>query len=144
MQVILVTIGGSARRSALGELAGEYIKRSSLAFEASWQSLRAVRDLEALCEKTGAFLILLDSTGKAEASEAFAGRLGGLRDNGRRVVVLAIGPPDGWTAAQLAVADHRLSLGPMTLPHALATAVLAEQIYRAATILARHPYHLGH
>jgi 23S rRNA (pseudouridine1915-N3)-methyltransferase len=58
--------------------------------------------------------------------------------------VLAIGPADGWSAEARQRADLLLSLGRMTLPHQLARVVLAEQVYRAFTILAGHPYHSGH
>ena len=59
-------------------------------------------------------------------------------------MILAIGPADGWSPKAIQDSDLRLSFGPMTLPHALARLVLAEQVYRAATILGGHPYHLGH
>ena len=90
------------------------------------------------------FLVLLDSRGKQMGSEAFAERLGSLRDGGVRRLVLAIGPADGWTAASRDRADLLLSFGLLTLPHQLARVVLAEQVYRALTILAGHPYHCGH
>ena len=59
-------------------------------------------------------------------------------------IVLAIGPADGWSAPARARASLLLSFGPITLPHELARVVLAEQLYRALTILAGHPYHSGH
>lgn len=90
------------------------------------------------------FLILCDCTGKSLSSTAFAERLRSLRDAGKRSVTLAIGPASGWSPVALARADLLLSFGPMTLPHALARLILAEQIYRAMTILAGHPYHTGH
>jgi 23S rRNA (pseudouridine1915-N3)-methyltransferase len=89
-------------------------------------------------------LVLLDSRGKQFTSEQFAARVGQLRDQGTQHVVFAIGPADGWSDAARQRADLLLSLGPMTLPHELARVVLAEQIYRAMTILAGHPYHSGH
>ncbi len=58
--------------------------------------------------------------------------------------MLAIGPADGWSTAARARAGLLLSFGAITLPHELARVVLAEQIYRALTILAGHPYHSGH
>jgi 23S rRNA (pseudouridine1915-N3)-methyltransferase len=93
-------------------------------------------------------IILLDSTGKQFSSEQFAAHIGTQRDNGTRQLMLAIGPADGWSPAALAFNRNSggilLSLGPMTLPHSLALTVLAEQTYRAFTILANHPYHCGH
>ena len=58
--------------------------------------------------------------------------------------MLAIGPPDGWSTAAHSSAKLLLSLGAMTLPHELALVILAEQTYRALTILAGFPYHSGH
>ena len=94
--------------------------------------------------RTSPKLILLDSRGKQFTSEEFAQHLGALRDSGTQTVVLAIGPADGWSAEARRRAHLLLSLGRITLPHELARAVLAEQIYRALTILAGHPYHSGH
>ena|ERR1700689_4307447 len=89
-------------------------------------------------------VVLCDLRGKTLTSEEFAGWVGLRRDSGAAQVMLGIGPADGWSAQMLAKADLRLSFSAMTLPHALARLVLAEQIYRAATILGGHPYHLGH
>ena len=90
------------------------------------------------------YVVVLDSGGKQMSSEEFAGRMGRLRDEGVRRMVFAIGPADGWSEASRARADLVLSLGLMTLPHQLARVVLAEQVYRALTMLSGHPYHCGH
>lgn len=94
--------------------------------------------------RTRPLLVLLDGRGRQMSSEALAAWLGQQQDEGRQKMVFAIGPADGWTAAARDQADRLLSLGPMTLPHGLAAVVLAEQIYRAFTILKGLPYHLGH
>jgi 23S rRNA (pseudouridine1915-N3)-methyltransferase len=94
--------------------------------------------------RTSAYAILLDSRGQQFTSEEFAARLGRLRDDGIQRLVLAIGPTDGWSAAARQRASLLFSLGRITLPHQLARVVLAEQVYRALTILAGHPYHSGH
>lgn len=94
--------------------------------------------------RTSAYAILLDSRGQQYSSEEFASQMGRLRDEGAQRVMLAIGPADGWSAAARQRANLVLSLGRMTLPHQLARVVLAEQVYRAFTILAGHPYHSGH
>ena len=60
------------------------------------------------------------------------------------MLIFAIGPPNGWSEAATRQAQTMLSLGRMTLPHELARLVLAEQLYRAFTILSGHPYHTGH
>jgi 23S rRNA (pseudouridine1915-N3)-methyltransferase len=91
-----------------------------------------------------AYAILLDSLGQQFTSEDFAARIGRLRDDGTQRLVLAIGPADGWSPKARVRADLLFSLGRLTLPHQLARVVLAEQVYRAATILAGHPYHSGH
>ena len=85
--------------------------------------------------------LALDETGRAMSSEAFASLLEKRRDGGCKTLAFLIGGPDGHGAAALEAATVKLSLGPMTLTHGLARIVLAEQLYRAATILAGHPYH---
>ena len=85
-------------------------------------------------------LIALDPSGEALSSEAFAARLAKLRDGGAEGVAFVIGGADGLSPELLAKAKA-ISLGAMTLPHGLARIVLAEQLYRAATILSGHPYH---
>ena len=94
--------------------------------------------------RTRPLLILLDSRGKLLSSEELAAWIGRQRDTGTQHLVFAIGPADGWTPAARERADLLLSFGPMTFPHELARVMLAEQIYRAFTILAGHPYHSGH
>ena len=93
--------------------------------------------------RTPALAVLLDSRGRQMTSEAFAGWLGARRDEGGQHIVFAIGPADGWSNAARERAQLVLSLGPMTLAHALARLVMAEQLYRAFTILSGHPYHRG-
>ena len=88
--------------------------------------------------------ILLDSRGRQLSSAEFAHWLGARRDQGAQHLVFAIGPPDGWSQPTRETASLLLSFGPITLPHELARLVLAEQLYRACTILAGHPYHTGH
>jgi 23S rRNA (pseudouridine1915-N3)-methyltransferase len=89
----------------------------------------------------GARLIACDEHGKARTSREFAGHLGRLRDDGVRRLVLMIGGADGLDAPLLARADETLAFGVQTWPHALVRAMLAEQVYRAVTILAGSPYH---
>ncbi|MBM3545233.1 MAG: 23S rRNA (pseudouridine(1915)-N(3))-methyltransferase RlmH [Alphaproteobacteria bacterium] len=83
----------------------------------------------------------LDREGDQLSSEAFAHWLTKLRDGGAPGAAFMIGGTEGLGSAALDNADRVLSLGPMTLPHGLARIVLAEQIYRAETILSGHPYH---
>jgi 23S rRNA (pseudouridine1915-N3)-methyltransferase len=86
-------------------------------------------------------LVALDEGGKNLDSRAFAEQLRKWRDDGAGDLTLAIGGADGHGPALLAKATLRLAFGPMTWPHQLARLMLAEQLYRAVTILSGHPYH---
>ena len=94
--------------------------------------------------RTQPVVVLMDSRGREMTSEVFAAWVGARRDDGVQHIVFAVGPASGWSDASRGKAGLLLSLGPMTLAHALARLVLAEQIYRAFTILSGHPYHSGH
>jgi 23S rRNA (pseudouridine1915-N3)-methyltransferase len=89
----------------------------------------------------GAHIVLLDAKGKGMTSEDFADMLGALRDAGTKDLVFVIGGPDGLSALPGKKAGRSLAFGPQTWPHLLARALLSEQLYRAVTILAGHPYH---
>ena len=133
---------------AAHELVQDYVARAARFTPVSAQPFRTVEELLAATERrtgrTPPHRILLDSRGRACTSEQFASTVRELRDSATQDLLLAIGPPDGWSASARDGADLLLSLGPMTLPHELALVVLAEQTYRALTILAGHPYHSGH
>jgi 23S rRNA (pseudouridine1915-N3)-methyltransferase len=88
-------------------------------------------------------LICLDPGGDQLGSEEFAQALAKFRDGGAQGLAFFIGGADGLGLAAQFKADRVVSLGPMTLPHGLARIVLAEQIYRAGTLLTGHPYHRG-
>lgn len=85
-------------------------------------------------------VVALDGRGKPWSSEQLAEQLAAWRMGGRDLAIL-IGGPDGHSADVLARADQRWSLGPLTLPHMLVRLVVAEQLYRATSIIAGHPYH---
>ena len=85
--------------------------------------------------------VMLDETGEVLPSRVLAERLGAWRDDGIREVRFMIGAADGFGDAERAGADLLLSFGRATWPHLLARAMLAEQLWRAASILANHPYH---
>ncbi|MEO8777734.1 MAG: 23S rRNA (pseudouridine(1915)-N(3))-methyltransferase RlmH [Rhodanobacter sp.] len=89
-----------------------------------------------------AHVVALDGRGQTWSSEELAIQLGKWRMDGRDLAFL-IGGPAGHAAEVLARADQRWSLGSLTLPHMLVRLVLAEQLYRATTIIAGHPYHRG-
>ena len=89
----------------------------------------------------GAVICALDERGKQMTSPQFANHLARWRDDGRGDLALLIGGADGLDAELVAGADLSLSLGRMVWPHMLARVMLAEQLYRAASILAGAPYH---
>jgi len=105
--------------------------------------VRKAKEAEALLAAVpdGARIIALDERGKTEGSEAFAARLGRWRDDGARTVAFLIGGADGLDDRVRKRADFVLSFGALTWPHMLVRAMLAEQLYRAQSILAGHPYH---
>lgn len=86
-------------------------------------------------------VIACDERGTARSSRDFAAEIARLRDQGVRRLVFMIGGADGLDPALVAQAHGKLAFGPQTWPHALARAMLAEQVYRAVTILAGGPYH---
>lgn len=89
----------------------------------------------------GAALIALDESGRALTSRAFATKVAGWQRQGRSELTFLVGGPDGLDPTLIERADLVLALGRMTWPHRLVRVLLAEQLYRAATILAGHPYH---
>jgi len=89
----------------------------------------------------GAALCVLDERGRAMSSPDFAAQLARWRDGGRQDAAFLIGGADGIDPALRARADLAVSFGAMVWPHMLVRVMLAEQLYRAATILAGHPYH---
>ena len=92
---------------------------------------------------SAATLVLLDERGSALSSPDFAVRLRRWADAGRRDLAFAIGGADGHAPALRERAEVVMSFGPMVWPHMLARVMLAEQLYRASSILAGSPYHRG-
>lgn len=132
-------LAASGRALAIGPLALAELPES----RAQTADLRKADEAQRLlaAAKPAEARIVLTETGKSLTSEAFARLLAQHRDNGVSALALLIGGPDGHGEAALAGASLKLSLGAMTLPHGLARVVLAEQLYRATTILSGHPYH---
>jgi 23S rRNA (pseudouridine1915-N3)-methyltransferase len=95
---------------------------------------------ELLAKVPGSRLVALDEQGQSLTSYEFTAMMSRLRDEALDVS-FAIGGPDGHGDALKAAAHFQLSLGRMTLPHGLVRIVLAEQLYRAVTIMQGHPYH---
>jgi 23S rRNA (pseudouridine1915-N3)-methyltransferase len=129
---------GRIGQSAEAELVGRYLKRISWPTRTSElpDTGGKVPELPAQART-----VLLDERGEVLASAEFAARLGRWRDDGVRETRFLIGAADGFSETERAGADLLLSFGRATWPHLLARAMLAEQLYRATTILAGHPYH---
>ena len=89
----------------------------------------------------GSVLCVLDERGRVESSPEFASRIARWRDSGQADLAFVIGGADGVDPALRATADHTLSFGAMVWPHMLVRVMLAEQLYRAASILSGAPYH---
>ncbi|MGI4831667.1 MAG: 23S rRNA (pseudouridine(1915)-N(3))-methyltransferase RlmH [Janthinobacterium lividum] len=136
------------KSSAAQVLIEEYVARASRYLPVKLQAFLSEDELLATTSKRAGriapYCILLDSSGRSRTSTGFAELLGQQQDQGTQEIVLAIGPANGWSRSAKEGATLLLSLGAMTLPHELALVVLAEQVYRALTILAGHPYHNGH
>ncbi len=132
-------LAAMAKRLGLGPVAWHEIAESRAAAPAK----RAAEEGGALLKlaRDADMIIALDERGKAVTSEGLAQLLRKARDGGIGTMAVIIGGPDGLTSAVREAARHTLSFGAITLPHGLARIVLAEQLYRAATILAGHPYH---
>ena len=129
---------GKIGRSPEAELVQRYLKRISWPTKVSELPDRggALPEAAAAC-----VTVVLDERGAALGSTAFARKLEGWRDGGKREVRFLIGAADGHDAEMRAGADLLLSFGPATWPHMMARAMLAEQLFRATSILANHPYH---
>jgi 23S rRNA (pseudouridine1915-N3)-methyltransferase len=149
MHITLAHVGARPNsKDALDGLTSLYLERCSIFAKPAAESFKSeaalLQWLDKQAGRTPAVPVLLDSRGRQFTSEAFAAWLGVRRDEGAQHIVFAIGPADGWSDPARSRASLLLSLGTFTLAHAVARLVLAEQLYRACTILTGHPYHTGH
>lgn len=129
---------GKIGRSPEAELTTRYLQRISWPVKLTELPDRGGRELE---QAAGSVTILLDERGDQMSSMALARLLEKWRDSGKREARFLIGGADGHGDEARASADLLLSFGPATWPHLLARAMLAEQLFRATSILANHPYH---
>ena len=128
---------GKIGRSPESELVERYLKRIA------WPTkLTELGERAALPPAPpGSVTVLLDEKGKALSSMDLARQLERWRDRGTRESRFVIGGADGHSPADRGSADLLISFGPATWPHLLVRAMLAEQLFRATSILANHPYH---
>ncbi len=152
MKIAVIAIGRLAR-SPETELVKLYVDRATAAGRSL--GLGPVEVIEVESRKPGkaaeaealrahladSHVIACDERGKARASRAFADEIGTLRDRGVRRLVFLIGGADGLDPELVKTCAGALAFGPQTWPHAMARAMLCEQIYRAVSILAGSPYH---
>ena len=161
MRITVAAVGQSRQAAPEQSLTDDYRKRaaalgSKLGFSkldfvtvptsrAASSAARMEEEAKKLAARipAAAHCIVLDEKGRALSSDAFAKHLAALRDRGIRDLIFLIGGPDGLSPALRENAAESLAFGPQTWPHQLVQAMLAEQIYRAFTILAGHPYHRG-
>jgi 23S rRNA (pseudouridine1915-N3)-methyltransferase len=148
LRVAWIAPKSRSKEPAYDALSREYIARigkyqaieaSDLASEAALLKL-----VERSSGRTTPVLVVLDSRGKQMTSEELAAYIESQRSADVQQLIFAIGPADGFSDETCSRASKLLSLSKMTLPHELARVVLLEQIYRAFTILEKHPYHCGH
>lgn len=133
-----VVARGKIARSPEAELVARYEKRLTWPFRHTElpETGGKLAEPQSQCKT-----VLLDERGKALSSERFAEILGNWRDQGVREARFILGAADGHSEEDRAQADLLLAFGPATWPHLLARAMLMEQLYRATSILAGHPYH---
>jgi 23S rRNA (pseudouridine1915-N3)-methyltransferase len=129
---------GLGRKLGLTPLQLVEISESKAASAATRKSEEAKKLLAAVA---GLRLIALEVRGRALTTEAFAADLASHRDGGAGGLAYLIGGPDGHGPEIAAAGAKALALSALTLPHGLARVILAEQLYRAATLLSGHPYH---
>ena len=128
---------GKIGRSPEAELVERYLKRIAWPTKLTELSERAALPPAS----SGSVTVLLDEKGKALSSMELAKKLEQWRDHGTREARFVIGAADGHSAEERRSADLLISFGPATWPHLLVRAMLAEQLFRATSILANHPYH---
>lgn len=158
MRIVIAAIG-KLKSGPERELCDRYVDRAQKGGRSlgltrveirEWSESRAARTEDRRAEEAAlmlaeigphARLVLLDEHGSSPGSVAFANLVAGFRDGGTQDLVFAIGGPDGHGEALKARADVTIAFGAMTWPHQIVRVLLAEQIYRATTILSGHPYH---
>jgi 23S rRNA (pseudouridine1915-N3)-methyltransferase len=139
---IRVIMLGRTRQPEVRALMDEYVQRISRYADIETKELREASDAAARRLKlpANAATVLLDAGGRQFTSAQFAKWLGALREGGPRELIFLCGDADGFPEELRRGAKQTISLSALTMPHEIARVVLAEQIYRAFTILTGHPY----
>lgn len=150
MRILLLAVGRD-RRGPTAELVETYLKRCPWRIDnieipqrSQGDKDRRLRDeagkiLQALPDN--AAIVVLDERGEDLSSRALAEQIGRFRHDGRPTLAFIIGGADGLHPSLIEAADRRLAFGRAVWPHRLVRVMLAEQLYRASTILSGHPYH---
>jgi 23S rRNA (pseudouridine1915-N3)-methyltransferase len=133
---------GKTHRSEIRALVEDYLSRIGHFAQIEARELRedSPAAFRKLAIAPGATVVLLDAGGKEYDSRQFASWIGGCRERGAREVVFLCGAAGGFPESLARRATVRLSLSPLTFSHELARVMLVEQLYRAFTMLAGHPY----
>jgi 23S rRNA (pseudouridine1915-N3)-methyltransferase len=141
MKIRLIMLG-KTRNAALRAMIEDYVGRVQHYAPAEIIELReaSAAALRKLKFDTASIIVLLDAAGKQFTSQQFAQWVGQSRDRGMREMIFLCGDASGFPDEIRASAKHKISLTPLTMPHEFARVLLAEQIYRAFTILSGHPY----
>lgn len=137
---------GKTKVPAIQALTDDYLKRLSRYADVEAITLKDEAGLlsQGRNARNKQTLALLDERGKQFSSEEFAKFIGDYQDRNPLPLCFAVGSADGFSEEARRSAALVISLGKMTLAHELARVVLLEQLYRAFTILKKHPYHIGH
>ena len=149
LQVIWIsTRAGRDKTAGIHSLTEEYRRRLSHFVTTRMESVSTedalLQMMEAHRGRPTPFSVLLDSRGHQYTSEEFADLIATHELRGTPTLLFAVGPANGFSGNTLKAGNQLLSLGKMTFPHELARVILLEQLYRAFTIVKRHPYHSGH
>lgn len=151
MQIVIAAIGKLKKKTPEDVLIQSYVEKTRWPITIKELEEKKALSGEALKEAeshlllnaipAGAKIVALDETGKTPSSREFAELMRQWIDSGVPSIAFLIGGANGHAQFLKQQADYKLSFGHMTLPHMLARVVLAEQIYRAKTIMDGHPYH---
>jgi 23S rRNA (pseudouridine1915-N3)-methyltransferase len=148
LRVVWIAAKSRSKEPAYDALTEEYRSRISKFIPIETAVLSSedtlLKLIDRKTQRTIPFLALLDARGKEMTSEELARWIETQQANDVQQLIFAIGPSDGFSEQICRAANISISLGKMTLAHELARVVLLEQIYRAFTIIRKHPYHCGH